>query len=85
MHNCENIIQCLSRIIIGEQMLAAQAELPMRIVTCTHDEIVGLSKIKDAERNQEKLTKIMCAPPAWAQGVPLGAAGGVAKVYHKPD
>lgn len=79
----ENIIQCLSRIVIGEQMLIAQAELPMRIVTCTHDEIVGLSKIKDAERNQEKLTRIMSTPPEWAKDLPLGADGNIAQVYYK--
>lgn len=79
----ENIIQCLSRIIIGEQMLQAQAELDMRIVTCTHDEIVGLSTLKKAERNQEKLTAIMKTTPQWAEGLPLGAEGIVSEVYSK--
>lgn len=79
----ENIIQWLSRIIIGEQMLQAQAELPIRIVTCTHDEIVGLSKKKEAEKVQEELTRIMSITPAWAAGWPLSADGVVNNVYVK--
>lgn len=79
----ENIIQWLSRIVIGEQMLQAQAELPMRIVTCTHDEIVGISKKKDADKVQERLTQIMSITPSWAEGWPLAAEGVVNSVYMK--
>lgn len=79
----ENIIQWLSRIIIGEQMLQAQAELDMRIVTCTHDEIVGISPKKHAEANQQRLVEIMSITPDWAEGWPLAAEGVVNTVYMK--
>lgn len=79
----ENIIQCLSCLMIGEQMLEVQANLPTRIVTCTHDEIVALSRKKDAERVQEGLIKIMSTPPKWAPELPLAAEGIINAVYAK--
>jgi DNA polymerase len=79
----ENIIQCLSCLAIGEQMIRVQEELPTRIVTCTHDEIVCLSKKKVAERVQEELIKIMSVPPKWAEGLPLHAEGLINRIYAK--
>jgi hypothetical protein len=81
----ENIVQCLAYIIVSEQMLIVQEEVDCEIVTCTHDEIVALSRAGIAERNQRKIIEIMSRPPVWAPDLPLGAAGGMNTVYVKPE
>lgn len=79
----ENIIQCLARNVIAEQMLRIQAELPTRIGTCTHDEVVGVTRADLAAHVQEQFIKIMSWAPPWAAGLPLGAEGKVSKEYSK--
>jgi hypothetical protein len=79
----ENIVQCLARVAVGEQMLRVQEQVDTFIVTCTHDEIVSISRDEIAEENQAKIIEIMSQPPRWARSLPLAAAGGVYQEYVK--
>lgn len=77
----ENLSQCLCRIIITEQMLAANAKY--RVVMMTHDEIVILSKKAQAGAAQRFLEKVMKTSPAWCADIPLNCEGGYAENYSK--
>jgi len=77
----ENIDQCLSRIVVGEQMLRIAEKY--RIVMMTHDEIIFLAPIAEAEKALEFAIEVMSTPPAWAPTLPVAAEGGWAKEYSK--
>lgn len=78
----ENIVQALSRVIIGEQMLKIH-DLGYKIVTMTHDEIVIIAKKKQAAKAYKDMLKIMSTSPAWAPGLVLSADGGYDVCYSK--
>ncbi len=78
----ENVVQALSRIIIGEQMLKIH-DAGYRIVTMTHDEIVIIAKKKDAKKALDFMIKTMSTAPDWAPGLPLSAEGGWDASYSK--
>lgn len=78
----ENVVQALSRIIIGEQMLKIH-DAGYRIVTMTHDEIVVIAKKKDAQKALDFMLKVMATSPDWAPGLPLAAEGGFDDCYSK--
>ena len=75
-------MQALSRVLIGEQMLAV-AEHGYRIVTMTHDEIVTCVPEAQAQQCFDDMVRIMTTPPKWAPDLPLGAEGGWARNYSK--
>ena len=75
----ENIIQCLHRIIVGEQMLEIAKEL--RVVLMTHDEVVCVVPANDGELALQFMNKVMATTPAWATGLPLAAEGGIGETY----
>lgn len=78
----ENLTQALARVIIGEQMLAVDdAKIP--IVTMSHDEIVTLARLKQADKVLALMLKIMATPPVWAPDLPIAAEGGWAPEYSK--
>jgi hypothetical protein len=49
----------------------------------THDEIVSLASIKDAEKDFRWQQSIMTRPVSWAPGLPLAVDGGYAEEYSK--
>ena len=55
----------------------------LEIVLTVHDEIVLECPTEDAERATKRLTEIMCAPPVWAQGIPLNVETNVMFRYGK--
>ena len=77
----ENVVQALSRVIIGEQILKVSEKY--RVVTTTHDEIVAICKKKDADKCLKDMLQIMSTPPAWAPDLPLAAEGGYDVNYSK--
>jgi DNA polymerase len=77
----ENVVQALARCIIAEQMLTISRRY--RIVTMSHDEIVAIAKIKDAENCLKFMLETMATSPAWAKGLPLAAEGGHDVCYSK--
>ena len=78
----ENVVQALSRIIIGEQMLKIH-DAGYRIVTMAHDEIVIIAKKKDAKKALDFMIKTMSTPPDWAPDLPLAAEGSYDASYSK--
>ena len=78
----ENVVQALARVIIGDQILAV-ADAGYRVVSMTHDEIIAIAPIKQADKCLKDMIKIMSTPPAWAPGLPLAAEGGWDINYSK--
>ncbi len=77
----ENIVQCLARLIVAEQMLAINTKY--RVVMMTHDEVVALPKTRQAAACFAFMMKAMTTAPAWCSDLPLNAEGGYAANYSK--
>lgn len=77
----ENIVQCLSRIIMSEQALEIARRY--RIVLLVHDEVVYLAREEEAEEALAFGIKCLRTPPAWCPDIPLDAEGGIGKSYTK--
>jgi DNA polymerase len=80
---CENIVQALARIVIGEQLLELADGYKYRIVTTTHDELVACVKTPQAKKCFKDMWKVMTTPPDWCSDLPLSAEGGWAENYSK--
>jgi DNA polymerase len=80
---CENIVQALSRIIIGDQLLELADRHDYRIVTTTHDELVSCVRTVSASKCFKTMLKVMTTPPAWCSELVLSAEGGWAENYSK--
>lgn len=78
---CENIIQCLARIIVGEQVIEIGHKY--RIVTLTHDECVYLSRKRSAAAAQRFGEKCFTVAKDWYAGLPLKGEGGFDVCYSK--
>lgn len=76
----ENVVQSLARDVVAEQALWVRAD-GTRVVTTTHDEIVGLRRAEEADAALARMLDIMRTPPEWAAGLPLNASGAVARSY----
>lgn len=76
----ENVVQSLSRDVVAEQLLQV-VDAGYRLVTTTHDEGVCATSESHRQKCFELMTKAMRTPPAWCQGLPLNASGGVARSY----
>ena len=81
MHNCENIVQCLARLVVGWQMLNISRK--HRVVLTTHDEVVACIKKASAPAAFQYMLKCMRTAPAWCADIPLNAEGGFADNYSK--
>lgn len=95
----ENVVQALSRIIIGEQMLrisanlketsgmpvagSPEARMVRRIVTMTHDEIVVCVPEDAGQATLDMMLTEMRRPPEWCAAIPLNAEGGFDRNYSK--
>lgn len=78
---CENLVQALARIIIGEQML--EIDKFARVVMTTHDEIAATVKKALAETTMKRMYKVMKTPPKWWPNIPLNCEGSYATYYSK--
>ena len=78
---CENIVQCLARLIVGWQML--QISRKYRVVMTTHDEVVTCVKTLLAAKAFDFMISTMRTPPMWCLDIPLNAEGGFALNYSK--
>lgn len=77
----ENIVQALARIIVAEVMrIIAQK---YRVVMMSHDEIVFITKKKEAKKALEWAIALMSVPPSWALDLPLSAEGSYDVCYSK--
>lgn len=77
----ENVIQALSRLVMAQAMLTIAERY--RIVTCTHDEVVALAPVSEAEDALEFLLATLRKEPIWAPGIPLDAEGSQGERYDK--
>jgi DNA polymerase len=78
---CENLVQALARIIIGEQMV--EIDKRDRVVMTTHDETVTHVKAREADKAFARMMKAMTTAPAWCSDIPLNAEGGHDINYSK--
>jgi len=80
---CENIVQCLARIAVAEQIV--QIARRYRVVMTTHDEAVMLVKKDKASIATAKHFMIgaMSVPPEWAQTIPIATEVKYAANYSK--
>lgn len=78
---CENIVQSLARIIVGEQMIKIAKRYA--ILSSSHDEVIFLAKEKEAEEALEFGLAAMRVPPKWMPNIPLDAEGGWDRMYSK--
>jgi len=82
VHNCENIVQAISRDILLNGMLLAD-EGSGDIVAHVHDEILVLSEDDPFSFDLGQLQKCMSTTPTWAPGLPLAAEGYESRIYRK--
>ena len=73
------MIQCLARIIIGEQVLPIAERY--RIVSLAHDEIVYIAHRSQARKAVELGVECMSMTKGWYADIPLVGEGGYAKNY----
>ena len=80
----ENVIQAMSRDLLGEALLNTEAHVDGCPVALTvHDELVGVAPAPKAEVALGVMIECLSTPPAWAAGCPLAAEGEVLERYGK--
>lgn len=77
----ENVIQALSRIVMTDAMLKINPHY--RIVLHTHDELVSLCRVEEAEQCGALMEAALTTPPTWCAGIPLECEGGYDVCYSK--
>jgi len=81
VHNCENIVQHLARLVVAEQLLMIAERY--RIITMTHDEVVFLAKNREAPKALKFALECFRVAPDWCSDIPLDAEGGYDDIYSK--
>ena len=77
---CENVTQATAADILRHALRRLDA-LGEDVVLHVHDEIV--CETDDPDRTLENMQRVMCTPPNWAGGLPLGVEAHVARRYGK--
>jgi DNA polymerase bacteriophage-type len=75
---CENITQAAANDVLRASLRQLDG-----VVLHVHDEIVLEVPENDAEAATARLHEVMCAPPVWANGLPLEAEVNVMRRYGK--
>ena len=75
---CENITQAIANDILRHSLRQLE---PLGVVLHVHDEIV--IETDNPERVAEDIMRVMCTPPNWAGGLPLGAEVTLMDRYGK--
>ena len=78
---CENVTQAVARDILTSSMEPIE-NAGYRIVLSVHDEYIAEAP-DTPDYTHEELARLMATPPAWAEGLPLAAAGFEAMRYRK--
>ena len=78
----ENVVQCLARIIVGEQLLKIAEQY--RIVNIVHDEGIFCVKERSADKCLRIAEKVFAQPPAWCSDLPVAGEGVISTEYVKP-
>ena len=74
----ENITQATA----NDLLRVALRRIPDVVLHC-HDEVVVECPEAEGERVAAEVERVMCEPPEWAAGLPLGAEVKIMKVYGK--
>jgi DNA polymerase len=69
---CENVVQAIARDVFAAGMLNLERS-GYPVCLHVHDEIVA--EVQDGFGSVDEFVKILTAPPAWAEGLPLAAKG----------
>lgn len=78
----ENVVQAVARDCLSEALIKLDAAgYPIRFHV--HDEVITEIPADDTRLNVDDQIRIMCDIPAWAEGLPLGAAGFTTDFYMK--
>ena len=75
----ENIVQALARIIVGTQM--CEINHKYRVALTVHDAAVVVAPEDEVDDAIEFVTRVMSAPPDWAQGLPVACEAKVGATY----
>jgi DNA polymerase len=78
----ENIVQAVSRDVMAEGMLNAEAA-GFKVVLSVHDEVVAEIPEDAPEDSLERFEKLLVTVPEWAAGFPLSTEGWRGKRYRK--
>lgn len=91
VHNCENIVQALARIVVFDQMGRIAQKLKEKggnsngkirqVVLTVHDEVVVVVPEEEAEETKAMMEEMMRVRPAWAPDLPVDCEGGIGKSY----
>jgi DNA polymerase len=73
----ENVTQAVARDILAEALVRLE-DAGLAVVGHVHDEV-----IVEAEKDVERVRRIMVDPPAWADGLPIDGAGFTCSRYRK--
>ena len=76
----ENITQATAHDVLRHSLRVMDAE-DIAVLAHVHDEVLVECAESDAQRVSQRMQEIMCAAPAWAEGLPLAVAGVVATRY----
>ncbi|MED9903547.1 MAG: DNA polymerase [Lachnospiraceae bacterium] len=77
----ENIVQAVARDILCNAMMNLYYA-GYQINFHVHDEVI-MEVPEESEKNLDEAIKLMCTLPAWAEGLPLNAAGFESHYYMK--
>ena len=77
----ENVTQALSRIVIADHLLVIAKDY--KVASTTHDELLAVAPLAEANEALEFMIDVMRQPPVWAPDLPLDAEGGWAREYSK--
>lgn len=75
----ENVVQALARIVVGTQMCEINHEY--RVALTVHDAAVVVAPEDEVDDAIEFVTRVMSAPPDWAQGLPVACEAKVGATY----
>lgn len=78
---CENIVQALARIIVADVM--REIARSYHVVMMTHDEIVFLAPISEAQAALDEAIRLMAIPAHWCPDMPLASEGKHHERYKK--
>ena len=91
VHNCENIVQALARIVVFDQMGRIAQKLKEKggnsngkirqVVLTVHDEVVVVVPEEEAEETKAMMEEMMRVRPSWAPDLPVDCEGGIGKSY----
>ncbi len=78
----ENIVQCLARIIVGQQLLKLASI--QRLANIIHDEGIFCVRTRSAKKFLKIAEKVFAQPPDWCLDLPVSGEGIISQEYVKP-